>query len=404
MKKLRAAVIGFGGRGQNYSDYMFGHSNEYEIAAVAEPREYLLKKAEEKYGCPKENLFHDWREMLDCGVIADVLFVCTNDNDHVEPAIEAIKTGYKYLMVEKPIDKDISKCNELVRVANEYGATVQVCHSLRYTRFFRTLKDKLEEGAVGDILCINHIEGVGVFHMSHSYVRGDWGRDDSSPMLLAKCCHDTDLLLWLTGKHCRAVSSFGSLTHFTPENAPEGAPDRCIDGCPHGDTCPFNAMTYFHDKGWQFLAVEKEGFTDVEDAMRHGRYGRCAYKCDNNVVDHQTVNMEFEGGATATLTMCGLSDCGRQTHIMGTKGEIYADFYKNSIVICDFTNGNKTEIYVSHEASGHGGADTLLVADFLRVARGEKAPDTPVEISVESHAIAMAAEESRLSGKNIILR
>lgn len=401
--KKKAVIIGFGGRGQGYSDYAINYPNEMEITAVAEPRDFLRKIAVEKYGCSKERVYSDWRELLKQGVIGDVLFVCTNDNDHVEPAIEAIKTGYKYLMVEKPIDKDIEKCNELVRVANEYGATVQVCHSLRYTRFYRKMKDLIDSGILGDILCVNHREAVGVFHMSHSYVRGDWGRDDSSPMLLAKCCHDTDLLVWMIGKHCTAVSSFGSLTLFTRKNKPEGSPERCIEGCPVGDTCPFNALKYYDDAGFRRLAVDKEGFDNVEDALKTGRYGRCAYSCDNNVVDHQTVNMEFEGGATATLTMCGLSESGRKTQVMGTMGELYGDFYGNRIVVTDFRTGNIIEYHVAHESSGHGGADTLLVADFLRVARGEKKPDTPVEISVESHAIAMAAEESRLTKKTILM-
>ncbi len=405
--KMKAVFIGFGGRGQDYSNYVFSHGNEYEVFAVAEPRPFLQKLAVEKYGCPKENIYSDWPELLAQGVIGDVIYICTQDNDHVQPAIEAIKTGYKFVMVEKPIDKDLEKCNELVRVANEYGATVQVCHSLRYARFYRKLKELLDGGAVGDITCINHIEAVGVFHMAHSFVRGDWGRDDSSPMILAKCCHDLDLLLWLTGKHCKSLSSFGSLKNFTPENKPAGAPDRCINGCPVGDTCPFSAMKYFEPNNiFTRLAVDKEGFDNIEEAMRVGRYGRCVYNCNNNVVDHQTVNINFEDGITATLTMCGLSNIDRETHIMGSMGEIRAYFGKNIIEVYDYrTNSlanNVTTYQIAHEASGHGGADELLVADFLRVARGEKKPDTAVEISVESHAMAIAAEESRKNGGKVI--
>lgn len=404
---VKAVFIGFGARGQCYANYVFQHQNEFEVAAIADPKPHIRKLAVEKYGCPADKVYEKWEDMLADGVMGDLLFVCTQDNYHVEPAIKAIETGYRYLMMEKPIDKDIDKCRQLQKFANDNGAMVQVCHSLRYTTFYRKLKQLLEDGAVGTIKCINHIEPVHTFHYAHSYVRGDWhSSEQSSPMIMAKCCHDTDLLLWLTGKHCKRVYSEGSQSFFNREHAPADAPDRCIDGCPHAATCPYSATQYmstFRDHLFREYAVEKEGFTSTEEALKKGRYGRCVFKCDNDVVDHQIVLMEFEDNITASLTMSAFSNFGRETHIMGTMGEIRAYLEESKIVVYDFRTGDKVTYDISHPDSMHMGADTILVRDAVAVVRGYAQPATTIDISVESHAMCVAAEESRLSGEKVTL-
>ena len=404
--KMKAVFVGFGARSQCYADYLFTNGNSFEVAAASDPKDFLRKLAVEKYHCPSEHVYPDWREMLKNGVQGDLLFVCTQDNFHVEPAIEAMKVGYRQLMVEKPIDKDIDKCRQLAEAAAKYGATVQVCHSLRYNNFYRRLKQLLDSGRIGTISCINHLEGVGTFHYTHSFVRGDWCNDAKSPMILQKCCHDTDLLVWLTGKRCQSLSSYGSLEFFKPENAPEGCTDRCIDGCRYNSTCPYSAMKYlskYKDHAFREYAVEKEGFTDTAEALRKGRYGRCVFHCDNNVVDHQVVDLLFEGGVTATLTMCGFSNFGRETHIMGTMGEIRAYMSDDRIEVYDFRTGDKEVYHVAHPDALHGGADYILVQDFIKCALGEKEPATQIAESIHSHVIAMAAEKSRLEGRTVSL-
>ncbi len=406
MAKIRAAFIGFGARGQCYGNYIFTDPSAFEIVAVAEPKKHIQKIAVEKYFCPENGVFDTWQELIDAKVEADVVFIATQDNEHIEPAVAAIEAGYRYLMVEKPIDKDIDRCKLLAKVANEHGATVQVCHSLRYTNFYRKIKELLDSGIIGDVKCINHIEPVGTFHFAHSFVRGDWRRDESSPMILAKCCHDTDLLLWLSGAHCKSISSYGSLDFFKEENAPEGAPARCIEGCPHNETCPYSAMKYFgkyKDHLFREYAVEKEGFTSTEEAMRKGRYGRCVFHSDNNVVDHQTVNILFDNNVTATLIMSGFSNFGRETHIMGTMGELRARMEDDIIEVYNFRNGDKNTYNIGRPQSLHGGADTTLVRDAIAVVRGEKAAMTSIDESVESHVMAIAAEKSRVTGKTVDL-
>ncbi len=402
--KIRVAIIGAGHRGQTFASYSLLRPDEMQIVAVADKKDFLRELMKEKYNIPDEMLFEDYDDFFAAGVIADAVCIATQDDQHVDPAIKALETGYKYLMVEKPIDNDDDKCRLLAQKAKECGATVQICHSLRYTAFYRKLKEVLDSGVIGDIATVQHLEGLGHFHQSHSYVRGDWcNSNTSSPMILAKCCHDTDLFLYLIGKNCLSVSSYGSLMHFRPENAPEGSSERCIT-CKYSHTCPFSATLYYNKFRYEFgpAAIEKEGYTDVTTALTEGRFGKCVYRCNNNVVDHQVVNCLFEGGTTATLTMTGFSDVGRETRIFGTKGEIYARLEGDIIKVSDFSTGDTTTYTIAHDDSGHSGADTSLVRDFLKVVRGEGEPSTPIEISLQSHLMCNAAEKSRLNGGQVV--
>lgn len=401
----KAVFICFGARGQCYANYYFTNKTNFKIQAVADAKTHLRELAVNKYGCPKENCFDDWKKLLSKGVMGDILFICTQDNFHVEPAIEAIKAGYKNIMVEKPIDKSIEKCLELKNTADEYGANVQVCHSLRYTNFYRTLKSIIDSGVIGKLQNINHIETAGTFHYAHNFVRGDWARGDlTSPIILAKCCHDTDLLLWLTGKKCKTVSSYGSLDYFKKENAPDNAPERCIWGCPVNDSCPYSAIKYlgkYKDQIIREYAVEKEGFTSTEEALEKGRYGRCVFYCDNNVADHQTSVIEFEDGIVATLTMSAFSNIDRQTHIMGTLGEILADFGNDKIEVFDFKTDSKQTYKIGHAETLHGGADYNIVSDFIKSINNSDILYTDIKHSIDSHIMAMAMEESRITGRPV---
>ena len=404
--KTKAVFLGFGARAQCYANYIFSNENTFEVAAVAEPKRYLQELANEKYHCNKENIYKDWKELIAQGVLGDILFVCTQDNCHVEPAIAAMKAGYKNIMLEKPIDKDINACKRLADAAEEYGARVQVCHSLRYTNFYRRVKEIVDSGEIGKIVSVNHIEPVGTFHYAHSFVRGDWNKDSESPMILAKCCHDTDLLLWLTGRNCISLSSYGSLDFFKAENAPEGCADRCINGCKYNNTCPYSATKYlnkYKNHLFREYAVEKEGFSDTVEALKQGRYGRCVFRCDNNVVDHQTVNLLFEDNITAVMTMCAFSNFERETHIMGTMGELRAYMADDRIEVYNFRNGDRELYHIGHPEALHGGADYVLVEDFIASSLGEKECSTSISESILSHIICIAAERSRLEKRTVLL-
>ena len=295
-----------------------------------------------------------------------------------------------------------TECRQIVDAANRTGRTLAVCHVLRYTPFYMTLKNLIDQGRIGEVTAINQIENVGYWHLAHSFVRGNWRNTaETSPMILQKSCHDMDIILWLMGKDCKRVQSFGSLRHFTPENAPEGAPKRCLDGCPHGDTCPYYAPRLYMDMnrtGWPVDVIT----TDLSEngrrrALEEGPYGRCVYHCDNDVVDRQVVNLEFEGGAVATFTMTAFAaDFSRQLKIFGTEGQISADMGTGEIVLHRFGEEKETvPVGDGLPRSGHGGGDHGIMRDFLQILRHGGESRTNANISLQSHLICFAAEKSR---------
>lgn len=418
MKKLRAAIIGFGARGLRYSEYALKNPDELEIVAVAEPIDERRKQAEEMFNIKEEMLFADWKELIEVSDIADFIILATQDKMHYEPALAIIDKGYD-LLLEKPMAPTPEETKKITEAAEKKGVKVVVCHVLRYTDFWCKVKEIIDSGKIGKIMSMVHIECLGHHHQAHSYVRGNWGNTKrSAPMILAKSCHDTDLIQWLIGEECTKVTSFGSLGHFTKENMPKGAPERCSDGCPYSDECYYDAVKYYYDNktnGWRDTVANKPNPTDEEvmEALKTGPYGKCVYNTDNDVVDHQVVNMEFESGCTVSFSMNPFGRGGRKMRIYGTKGELNADMGENTIEILSFDSVMKTgkwekETYNTkkvgeHIDSGHGGGDAGIMRDLIKYLRdGEKTKSiSDIRTSCLSHLIAFAAEESRLTGKTV---
>ena len=242
---MKVILIGAGGRGITYTDLMT--DDRFDVVAVAEPVDERREYIKNKHNIPEELCFSDWKPLLEKEKFADVAIIATMDRDHLEPTMAAIENGY-HLLLEKPVSPSLDECVKIANYAKEKGVHIMVCHVLRFSPFFRCIKDMINDGILGDVISIHHAEHVGNVHQSHSFVRGNWGNSErSSFMLLQKSCHDMDILQWLMDSPCKSVQSFGSLTHFTAENAPEGSPDYCIEGCPHGDTCPYNAIKLYYD-------------------------------------------------------------------------------------------------------------------------------------------------------------
>lgn len=406
MKKIKVVLIGAGDRGMIYTNVMAEEPDKFEVIAVAEPVDCRREEVKKKHSIPDDRCFRDWKDLLALGKIADLAIVATQDSMHYAPAMEAISLKY-HVMLEKPVSPSPMECLNIEKHARECGVHVIVCHVLRYTPMFRKIKDVLDEGTLGQIVTINHEECVGNIHQSHSYVRGNWGNSKkSSCMLLAKSCHDLDLLQWLIGKKCRKIQSFGSLSYFKEQNAPKGAPSYCMDGCQAGDTCPYNAEKLYLDKkniGIRTACTKQINPTDemVKLALKTTQYGKCVYKCDNDVVDHQTVNMLFEDDVTATFTMSAFNKGGRYIHIMGTKGELHAALDENDpIRIFDFETRQESQIPVVVEdrvGNGHSGGDRGIVEalyDYLNDCYlGCSISD--ISVSVHNHLMVFAAEESR---------
>ena len=413
MKRISLILIGGGDRGSSYLKYLQDNPEKFRLVGLAEPVREKREFLRDTYQVPAEMCFETYDELLAMPKFADVAMICTQDKMHFIPAMEAIKKGYD-LLLEKPAATTAKECFEISEAAKENNVKVLVCHVLRYTPFYKALKKFLDTGRLGEITNISHTEGVGNLHMSHSYVRGNWRRlSEATPMILAKCCHDTDLFQWLIGESCTKVQSFGTLSHFCEKNAPEGAPARCLDGCPHKDTCYYYAPALYkidtaEVKHFRGVVAKKFNPTDeeVENILKTSPYGRCVYHCDNDVVDRQTVSMLFGEDKCVTLTMSGFNKGGRVTNIMGTKGEINAIFENQTIEFYDFATREKKTIYNSDIdldqtiAGGHGGGDTGIMEDLYELIANNNPSDSISDISVScmSHLIAFAAEESRVNG------
>ena len=402
---MKYILIGAGSRGMTYGQC--ARQLGIEIAAVAELRPDRLAHAAQTLQVPPEMCFRDAQDLLSLGKIADAAIIATMDRDHYGHVMQALDRGYD-LLLEKPISPDPGECIDIEEKANALGRSITVCHVLRYAPFFTELKKILDSGELGKIVAIKHSENIGNYHMAHSFVRGNWRSSSlSSPIILQKSCHDLDILLWLTGAHCSRVAAFGSLSYFRPENAPAGSAVRCLE-CSAANTCRFDAWQAYQPMlgQWPADVVCLEQTEDaLKEALLTGPYGRCVFRCDNNVCDHMSVVMEFDNHVTATFSLTAqTSDIHRNIHIMCQDGEIEADDLKGTITVTHFRR-NQAEaarsrtITLGARLEGHGGGDEALMADFTSSLQTDPgASRSAISHSVESHLMACAIEEARLTG------
>ncbi len=407
MTQLKVIVLGAGQRGQIYTNVMAKMPEKFRVVGVAEPVQMNRDYIRDKHNIAAENCFTSWEEILDRPQFADVAIIGTQDKMHYAPAMKALELGYD-LLLEKPVAPTAKECMEIWQQAQKYGRKIMVCHVLRYTSFYSKVKELLDADVIGKVITMTHTEGVGNLHQSHSFVRGHWGNEEkSAPMLLAKSCHDLDLMQWLMGRNCSSIQSFGGLKYFCRGNAPEGAPERCIDGCPHADTCYYNAVKLYYDdkkNGWfrgAATGMVHPTDEDVLNALKNTQYGQCVFKCDNDVVDHQVVNMEFEDGCTVSFTMSAFNHGGRKSNLMGTKGEMFLDFEADEIKVYHFDTRQFEIINTRTGAvSGHGGGDDGIVLALYDYLTGVKTAEevSEIGISCRNHLLVFAAEQARAQG------
>ncbi len=419
-KRMKVAIAGLGSRGKDiYAKSAKLHPEKMEIVAIADVDPEKVALVAEEYHVPKEACFTSAEEMLKQDKLADAMIIATQDRQHVGHALAALEKGY-HLLLEKPVSPDLDECRKLAKAAERFEKKVVVCHVLRYTPIYQKVKELLDSGVIGDVVSIMASENVGWFHQAHSFVRGNWANsDETSPMILQKCCHDMDLYLWLAGKTCESLTSYGDTYLFKKENAPQGCAKRCLDGCKVKDACPFDAEKIYLDnkvfgyrKGnriWPLDVLVPSGPTEekVLEAVKKGRYGQCVYHCNNNVVDHQVVNLKMTDGTTMSFTMCGFTpEISRYARFMGTKGEIRVSMEQMAedceISIRRFESDMPVETIdvasLAEDFSGHGGGDDRMLVEFLDIISGEKEESsyvTSLDRSLESHYCALAAEYSR---------
>ena len=419
---VTAVIVGAGHRAMIYANLAVTDPDKLKIIGVADPNPVRRKAVMEKFGFPAENCFENADELAKKGNIADAVINGTMDHQHLETSVPLLKAGYDMLL-EKPFAVNEKEMRELVECARENNSKVMICHVLRYTPFYYSIKERVVNGEIGDIINIQTLEHVSYHHLSTSYVRGKWANSDQchTSMLLAKCCHDIDIMMWMMSETKPvSISSFGGKYQFKPENAPENAGERCLVDCPLVDTCRYSAKRLYIDQPerWAFYVWDK--LEDIENPTIEDKinllkgdspYGKCIYKCDNNVVDHQSVLINFASGATGTHNMVGGSSTPlRRIHIVGTKGEIYGNFEESKFFVSkihptktDERELEEVDLNVTGDMvgayGGHGGGDERLAADFISFFRGDK-PSlacTSIFDSVAGHLCVYLADRSRES-------
>jgi predicted dehydrogenase len=460
MHPVKAIVIGAGERGTAYGRYALAHPDHLQIVAVAEPRPTRRAAYAAAHGLPPERCYASWEELpgesADSPLHADVALICTPDHLHTAPALAAMQRGL-HVLLEKPMATTLADCQALTAAAERTGRHLHLGHVLRYAPFFQCVAETLQSGRLGDIITIELRENVSYWHMAHSFVRGNWRNSATScPMILAKCCHDLDLMHWFAGAAACEVSSAGSLRHFRPENAPPGATPRCTD-CPVERECLFSAVDHYvrlrpilhvaqqqsADRPLRLLArlAERQPalFQKIshllppartllnyngwpvsvitEDTTPAGRlaaisdpanpYGRCVYQCDNDVVDHQHVTIRFANQITGTLIMHGHSWAeGRTLRIDGTAATLIGHSYTHEqrLTLHDKRTGRTELLQTGGLQRGHGGGDSGLMAAFVQLVRGEVAAlPTAARHALESHLIAFSAEIARTQNRVVSL-
>lgn len=405
---MKIALIGAGQRGRIYADYAFDHKRA-DISYLVEPDEERRKAAAAKYSIPDENVFEDPKDFFKLGKVCDAVIIATMDRQHFDHTIPALELGYDILL-EKPISPDLEECLSIRDLALKNKCKVMVCHVLRYTGFWASIKKIIDSGELGRVIDIQHNENIGNFHIAHSFVRGNWRNSkETSPLIMQKSCHDMDLLTWLVGSKAKSVSSFGSLEFFKSDNAPKGCADRCVN-CKVSD-CRFDARKVYLPIAGEWPATvltidqSKEGLTK---AIEEGPYGRCVFACDNDVCDHQVAIFEFENGVHASFNLSGFTNrmC-RTIKVMCEHGEIRGDDGNNEIEIIRFAPNWMTAPYIKKynpdiREGFHGGGDAGLMEQFLDMLENDNVENlSAIDRSIESHIMALGAEKSRVEHRTI---
>lgn len=413
-------IVGAGSRGLTvYADYIARHPEQFRLVGVVEPRPYYREETARRHQLPADRCWSDWRELLGQRPVAPAVILATQDRDHLEPALAFMQLGYD-LLLEKPMAPTLEECRQLQQASRRYEKLMVVAHVLRYTPYFQQLKRVVDSGILGQLVTVRHFEPVLFWHQAHSFVRGNWRKSaDSAPMILAKSCHDLDMLCHLVGRDPLRVASFGGLSHFSQEHQPAGASPRCQD-CRYRDQgCPYSAHRFYLGLqkqgllGWPLDTITSDtSEAGVLQALAEGPYGRCVYNCDNDVVDHQVVAVEFTGGLSATFTMTAFAhERLRETELLGSHAQLSGDgrkirlrpFGDLAAPLPDQDGRLQPDGEILWDFShvpghGHSGGDDGLMNFFHHCLqdRARALQWTLPEEALRGHALCFAAEQARL--------
>ncbi|WP_204282073.1 Gfo/Idh/MocA family protein [Pontibacter burrus] len=415
-KPVTVITIGAGSRGTVYGNFASKFPEQLKVIGVAEPNTFRNEKYSQQHDISTENRFTDWKQVFERPKFADAVIISTPDDMHYEPCMKALAMGYDVLL-EKPIAPTEKECRDILKMAKKTGRIVAVCHVLRYAPYFVKMKELIEQGAIGEVISVQHFEPIEHLHMAHSYVRGNWHNSkQTTPIILAKSCHDLDIIKWVINKPSKRIAAMGDLKWFRKENAPEGSTTRCTDGCKVERECPYSAIKHYHDNRKRTfvldLPADKSKHSEViMERLKTTNYGRCVYRMENDQPDHYVTTIQFDDSVTASFSMEAFTSYARRrTRIMGAMGDMVGDM--NELVVTDFRTGKELKLVPraedvdGYKNSGHGGGDWLLVRDFVQAVSQQNPAllTSTIDESIESHIMGFMAEESRKRNKMMEIR
>ena len=402
--RVTFSVVGLGGRASAYlSALQELYPNEHQVVAVADPDPVKQARARNDYGLQDNQIFDTDLDLMEQPRLSDVAIVATQDKLHLRDIRGLLAKGYD-LILEKPVATTLEELQEIAAVSKSFpDQMVAVCHVLRHTVFFGEIRRILESGRFGPVVSIQHNENIGYYHFAHSYVRGPWNNSETSgPLTLTKSCHDMDILLYLLGNtHCQQISSYGALSIFNRDHYdPATMAPMCVD-CPQNESCAFSAPKLYSSGKIKSVVFDLSSVDKVRENLGTSPYGRCVYHCDNNVVDHQSTAIKFDNGVTATFNLSAFSaKVNRSLKIMCQFGEIRAIEKPYLIETTDFRTDETTVTELDIRDRGHGGGDKAFVKDFMESYLHGVPFNSTLEQAIESHAMALLAEESRKDNGN----
>lgn len=389
----RIAFIGTGGRSLSYAK-AYQPAEDVEVAAIADPLEGNRKAFRLRSGIPECPEFSDWRRMLDEITDLHGVVVATPNHLHTEQALAVLERGLP-LALEKPLATTPADCEAIFHAATQPGRRSLLGFVLRSTPFYSKIKELIDDGAIGRLVAVDADELVG-YAVSSIVSRSSWRRWEatSGGLMLEKCCHDMDLLNWICEGRPVRVSSMGGSRIFTPSAV---LPDEC-DKCHVADDC-----NYFDEP-------KISDHEDESEAMLH-RYvepGQCIYNIDKDIVDTQSVQLEFSSGVLVNFLLslnCAGPRASRNFHAIGQRGRIWGNLHEAVVRHYDNATGQLHEYSARGDGSGHGGGDRIHALELCRMIEDrEYQPDQDVRAGYLSAMLCFAADLSRRENRSVALR
>ncbi|MAF34283.1 hypothetical protein CMO91_00385 [Candidatus Woesearchaeota archaeon] len=413
MPPVKAVLVGAGNRGKEvYGKFALEHPDDLEIRTVIDPIRERATPLAERVGAP--NSLTDWDSFQRTD--EDAIIIASPPSMHYTHATDAMAVhDFKHVILEKPISTTLASCNLVAEAAEKYEATVLVTEVLRYSPFFIAARDFIREGSLGPLQYIELVHLSGDRSFQHSGVRGNEATQEvSGPTTLSKSVHDFGILEFLAGD-----SAIGAISRALPPRFHSGAaywedvPDRCIeeDGkrCGYGErgSCPFDAVEYYTGPNAMVSVAQAAQMCDAPSqadllkVIQEGPYGRCIWHCDNDVVDAYEAEVLWAGGLRARFRLDANYPCAptRKLEVRFPEGKLEGDLRMNKLEMDTGTSRQSLSGRIGdvEGAQGtHGGADALLIKDFLRSVRGEEAElVTSIHRVLGAHTLALVANVSQ---------